>query len=30
MDIKTRRLSKLLEDRILGPYKIIKKIGTSY
>ncbi len=29
-DIKTGRLSKSLEDRMLGPYKIIKKIGTSY
>jgi len=28
--MKTGRLSKLLEDRILGPYKIIKRIGTSY
>jgi len=28
--MKTGRLSKSLEDRILGPYKIIKRIGTSY
>ncbi len=29
-DMKTGRPSKSLEDRMLGPYKIIKKIGTSY
>jgi len=28
--MKTGRPSKSLEDRILGPYKIIKRIGTSY
>lgn len=29
-DIQTTRPSHTLEDKMLGPYKIIKKVGTSY
>ena len=29
-DIKTTRPSRTLEDKLFGPYEIIKKVGTSY
>ena len=29
-DIKTTRPSRTLEDKLIGPYEILKKIGTSY
>lgn len=29
-DIQTTRPSQTLEDKMFGPYKIVKKVGTSY